>query len=237
MPSSSGLVSAVSSDLEKIREAAPLVLSLTNSVVQPLTANLLLAAGAVPAMLNDAEETVEMLRGGTGALLVNLGTVTHEQGAVMQTAVQEANRLNIPWVLDPVAVGALSLRTRLARQLKEQTPRIIRGNASEIMALAGYSSVTKGPESTSSSADALQAARELALHTGSGRSRHGPHGLFHGRPPGGFHGKRASHDVPRYGRGLLHGRADRRLCRRLPLPASGGRFHRRPDGNRRGNGL
>lgn len=150
----------------KIREEAPLVLSLTNSVVQPLTANLLLAAGAVPAMLNDAEETVEMLRGGTGALLVNLGTVTHEQGAVMQTAVQEANRLNIPWVLDPVAVGALSLRTRLARQLKEQTPRIIRGNASEIMALAGYSSVTKGPESTSSSADALQAARELALHTG-----------------------------------------------------------------------
>lgn len=91
---------------------------------------------------------------------------------------QEANRLNIPWVLDPVAVGALSLRTRLARQLKEQTPRIIRGNASEIMALAGYSSVTKGPESTSSSADALQAARELALHTGSGRSRHGPHGTI-----------------------------------------------------------
>ena len=166
MPSSTDLVHAVSADLEKIREAAPLVLSLTNSVVQPLTANLLLAAGAVPAMLNDAEEAVEMLRGGAGALLVNLGTVTREQGAVMQTAVQEANRLGIPWVLDPVAVGALSLRTRLAEQLKERRPRIIRGNASEIMALAGYSSVTKGPESTSSSADALQAARELALHTG-----------------------------------------------------------------------
>ena len=164
MPSPTDLVHAVSADLEKIRETAPLVLSLTNSVVQPLTANLLLAAGAVPAMLNDAEEAVEMLRGGTGALLVNLGTVTREQGAVMQTAVQEANRLDIPWVLDPVAVGALSLRTRLAEQLKERKPRIIRGNASEIMALAGYSSVTKGPESTSSSADALQAAREL--HTG-----------------------------------------------------------------------
>lgn len=166
MPSPTDLIHAVSADLEKIRETAPLVLSLTNSVVQPLTANLLLAAGAVPAMLNDAEEAVEMLRGGTGALLVNLGTVTREQGAVMQTAVQEANRLDIPWVLDPVAVGALSLRTRLAEQLKERKPHIIRGNASEIMALAGYSSVTKGPESTSSSADALQAARELALHTG-----------------------------------------------------------------------
>ena len=158
MLSSTDLVQAVTADLEKIRETAPLVLSLTNSVVQPLTANLLLAIGAVPAMLNDAEEVVDML--------VNLGTVTREQGAAMQTAVREANRLNIPWVLDPVAVGALSLRTRLAGQLKEQSPRIIRGNASEIMALAGYSSVTKGPESTSSSADALHAARELALHTG-----------------------------------------------------------------------
>lgn len=166
MLSPTDLVQAVAADLEKIRETAPLVLSLTNSVVQPLTANLLLAIGAVPAMLNDAEEAADMLRSGTGALLVNLGTVTREQGAVMQTAVREANRLNIPWVLDPVAVGALSLRTRLAGQLKEQSPRIIRGNASEIMALAGYSSVTKGPESTSSSADALHAARELALHTG-----------------------------------------------------------------------
>lgn len=166
MPSSSDLIHAVTADLGKIRETSPLVLSLTNSVVQPLTANLLLATGAVPAMLNDAEEAKEMLRGGTGALLINLGTLTREQGAAMQIAVQEANRLNIPWVLDPVAVGALSLRTRLAGQLKERKPRIIRGNASEIMALAGYAAVTKGPESTSSSVDALRAARELALSTG-----------------------------------------------------------------------
>ena len=78
MLSSTDLVQAVTADLEKIRETAPLVLSLTNSVVQPLTANLLLAIGAVPAMLNDAEEAVDMLRSGTGALLVNLGTVTRE---------------------------------------------------------------------------------------------------------------------------------------------------------------
>lgn len=166
MPSSTELADAVSSDLEKIRSRAPLILSLTNSVVQPLTANLLLAVGAVPAMLNDAEEAVEMLGCGAGGLLVNLGTLTRGQSQTMLAAVQEANRLGIPWVLDPVAVGALSLRTRLAEQLKEQTPRIIRGNASEIMALAGYSAVTKGPESTSSSGEAVQAAKELALHTG-----------------------------------------------------------------------
>lgn len=166
MFSPADLTKAVSSDLEQIRAAAPLVLSLTNSVVQPLTANLLLALGAVPAMLNDAEEAEEMLRGGASALLVNLGTLTREQGLAMQGAVREANRLNLPWVLDPVAVGALSLRTRLAEQLKGQTPRLIRGNASEILALAGYSAVTKGPESTTSSSDAVQAAKELALHTG-----------------------------------------------------------------------
>ena len=97
MPSSTDLVSAVSSDLEKIRETAPLVLSLTNSVVQPLTANLLLAAGAVPAMLNDAEETVEMLRGGTAALLVNLGTVTRGQGT------SPGSWTRWPWALSPCA--------------------------------------------------------------------------------------------------------------------------------------
>lgn len=237
MLSSTDLVQAVTADLEKIRETAPLVLSLTNSVVQPLTANLLLAIGAVPAMLNDAEEAVDMLRSGTGALLVNLGTVTREQGAAMQTAVREANRLNIPWVLDPVAVGALSLRTRLAGQLKEQSPRIIRGNASEIMALAGYSSVTKGPESTSSSADALHAARELALHTGAAVLRYGAYGLFHGRPPGNRHGKRPRHDVPGHGRGLFHGSPVRRLRRRLPHPPAGGRFHGRTHGHCRRNGL
>ncbi len=169
MLSSTDLVQAVTADLEKIRETAPLVLSLTNSVVQPLTANLLLAIGAVPAMLNDAEEAVDMLRSGTGAMLVNLGTVTRDQGAAMQTAVQEANRLNIPWSLDPVAVGALSLRTRLAGQLKEQSPRIIRGNASEIMALTDGTGRSLWPMWTPSASSA--SARSIRLLTMKGIPR------------------------------------------------------------------
>lgn len=166
MISPTELIQAITSDLEKIRESSPLVLSLTNSVVQPLTANLLLAVGAVAAMLHDVNEVVDMLRAGTGGLLINLGTLTREQGETMQTAVREASRLGIPWVLDPVAVGPLSLRTKVAEQLKKEKPSIIRGNASEIMTLAGYSSTTKGPESTTSSTDALQAAKELAQQTG-----------------------------------------------------------------------
>ncbi|MCD7798909.1 MAG: hydroxyethylthiazole kinase [Akkermansiaceae bacterium] len=153
-------------DLERIRSRAPLVLSLTNSVVQPLTANLLLAVGAVAAMLNDPQEAAEMIHGGAQALLINLGTLTRSQGKAMLAAVQAANEAGIPWVLDPVAVGALSLRTHLAMILKEQTPKIIRGNASEIRALAGHPARTRGPESTCSSAEALEAAALLARETG-----------------------------------------------------------------------
>ena len=183
-------------------------------------------------MLNDAEEAADMLRSGTGALLVNLGTVTREQGAAMQTAVREANRLNIPWVLDPVAVGTLSLRTRLAGQLKEQSPRIIRGNASEIMALAGYSS---GKHQLQRRRPACGQGTGPA-HRG-GRARYRAYGLFHGRPPGNRHGKRTRHDVPGHGRGLFHGSTVRRLCRRLPHPLAGGRFHGRTHGHCRRNGL
>lgn len=166
MESPSALAAAVAADLENIRRQAPLVLSLTNSVVQPITANLLLAIGAVPAMLNDAQEAVEMLRAGASGLLVNVGTVTSDQGVTMLAAVKAAGELGIPWVLDPVAVGLLTLRTELSKQLAGYSPRLIRGNASEIMAMAGYAAATKGPESTCASTDAVQAAKELALRTG-----------------------------------------------------------------------
>lgn len=166
MCTASALIQATIETLEKIRTQSPLVLSLTNSVVQPITANLLLAAGAVPAMLNDGEEALEMLRAGTGGLLINVGTLTREQGDVMLTAAREAGKLNIPWILDPVAVGLLTLRTEISAQLLTEKPAIIRGNASEIMALSGYQSATKGPESTHSSTEAIDAALQLARRTG-----------------------------------------------------------------------
>ena len=162
MLSPTDLVQAVAADLEKIRETAPLVLSLTNSVVQPLTANLLLAIGAVPAMLNDAEEAADMLRSGTGALLVNLGTVTREQGAAMQTAVREANRLNIPWVLDPVASGLLPWRDERIARFLALHPTVVRGNASEILNLAGQGAGGHGVDSKDDSRQAIEAAKTVA---------------------------------------------------------------------------
>ena len=156
----------VSETLTRLREKSPLVLALTNSVVRQITANLLLAVGAAPVMLNDASECEELIHSCASALLVNLGTLSHEQAAVMRTAVNAANTQKIPWVLDPVAVGLLGLRSRFAQELLALQPSVIRGNAAEILALAGYDAKPRGPESTCESDAAVNAAGELSLKTG-----------------------------------------------------------------------
>lgn len=153
--------------LRALREKRPLVLSLTNSVVQPLTANLLLAVGAVPAMLNDGSEAEDMIRACANALLINVGTLSQEQAAAMRQGIRAAGAAGVPWVLDPVAVGLLSFRTGFCRELLElNPPALIRGNASEIMALAGEDAATRGPESNHGGVSALAPAKRLARQTG-----------------------------------------------------------------------
>ena len=55
----------------------------------------------------------------------------------MRKASAKAHELEKVWVLDPVGVGATSLRTKTATELVlSHKPTVIRGNASEIIALA-----------------------------------------------------------------------------------------------------
>ena len=55
----------------------------------------------------------------------------------MHKAAAKAHELGKAWVLDPVGVGATNLRTTTATDLVlSHKPTVIRGNASEIMALA-----------------------------------------------------------------------------------------------------
>lgn len=51
-------------------------------------------------------------------------------------------------------------------ELVKLRPSIIRGNASEIMALAGAAGVTRGVDSTAEPEEALQLAKQLALEAG-----------------------------------------------------------------------
>ena len=65
-----------------------------------------------------------------------------------------------------MAVGALSYRTAFAKQLLDEKPAAIRGNASEIMALSGLLASGRGVDSGDDSLAALPAARELAQRSG-----------------------------------------------------------------------
>ena len=158
----------VSETLRGIAARPPLVHCLTNIVVAGFTANVLLAIGASPAMVENVDEAGPFAAM-AGAVLVNLGTLSKERAPAMRLAAASALEHGVPWVLDPVAVGALEHRTTLAVALLEARPAVIRGNASEIQALAVAGGVAtgsriagRGVDSLASSDDALDAAVDLA---------------------------------------------------------------------------
>jgi hydroxyethylthiazole kinase len=148
----------------RVRERAPLVHCLTNLVVTNFTANVLLAIGAAPAMVVAREEAGEFA-GIAHALSVNLGTLDVPQSKAIRVAVDAANAAGKPWVLDPVAVGPLAFRTEFALDLLDSKPAVIRGNASEIISLAGGTASGRGVDSTAATDAALDAAQILALKT------------------------------------------------------------------------
>ncbi len=102
--------------LAALRTRPPLVQCLTNIVAAEWTANVLLAAGAIPAMIDNPHEADEFVAL-AGSVLVNLGTPYDDTAIAMYRTATTAHLKKTPWVLDPVAVGALRWRTELARQL------------------------------------------------------------------------------------------------------------------------
>jgi hydroxyethylthiazole kinase len=148
-----------------LTSAAPLVHCLTNTVVQTLTANALLAVGAAPAMVDEPLEA-EGFAAVASAVLVNVGTVNQRTAEAMRLAARSASAAGTPWVLDPVAVGGLAFRTELAAGLLGSRPAVVRGNASEVMALAGVGEGGRGVDSTNEADEALDAAVALAGRTG-----------------------------------------------------------------------
>ncbi|PIE82837.1 MAG: hydroxyethylthiazole kinase [Candidatus Contendobacter odensis] len=149
--------------IEAVRMQKPLVHSITNLVVTNTTANVLLATGASPAMVHSLDE-VERFAPQAKALVINIGTLDSKCLAAMKLAILTANSAGIPWVLDPVGAGATPYRLQAAMALGYQKPSVIRGNASEILALTyGSDGVGKGVDSVDSSEAALGAAQSLAV--------------------------------------------------------------------------
>ena len=150
------------SNLTQLRSTAPLVHNITNFVVMNFTANALLAIGASPVMAHAVEEVEDMVTI-AGALVVNIGTLSPLWVEGMKLAMKKAAELGKPIILDPVGAGATPYRDKVLQELLETaSPAIIRGNASEIMSVAGFNIRTKGVDSTALSTDSLSAARALS---------------------------------------------------------------------------
>lgn len=151
--------------IDTMRNTRPLVQCLTNNVVTQVTANVLLAAGATPAMCDTPEESAAFASVASG-VLINPGTPSAEQYAGMRQAILGANSVDTPWVLDPVAAGALPHRTAFSREILAYRPAAIRGNASEIAALAGVGAGGRGVDATDEVEATIPAARDLSAQTG-----------------------------------------------------------------------
>jgi hydroxyethylthiazole kinase len=149
-------------DVKQIRTNAPLVHNITNYVVMNSTANALLSLGASPVMAHAIEEVEEMV-GISGALVINIGTLSDKWIAAMKKAAAAAIQKGIPIIIDPVGAGATKLRTNTVHDLIQRTsPTIIRGNGSEIISLASAEAATKGVDSMHGAEAAIDGANILA---------------------------------------------------------------------------
>ncbi|MDR2051266.1 MAG: hydroxyethylthiazole kinase [Deltaproteobacteria bacterium] len=151
--------------LARARKLVPLVHCLTASVARELMANVVLALGGSPAMIA-ADEEIEQFVPLADALVINLGSLSSAGAQSMRRAAALASSLRKPWLFDPAAVGALSLRTELARDLLALRPDIVKGNASEILALAGEDGKGRCADATVEAELALEAAGRVAGRTG-----------------------------------------------------------------------
>jgi hydroxyethylthiazole kinase len=129
-----GLGLAAMRTLSHIAERGVKVHCLTNTVAEPITANTLLAVGAVPSLTGDPDELRDFL-GSADALMINLGTPDPDRQAARRLAAQLAGELGLPWVLDPVMAERAAARRAEAVALLAQKPAAVRCNGAEAAAL------------------------------------------------------------------------------------------------------
>lgn len=159
--------------VEDVRTKNPLAPSITNTVTQDFVANAQLAVGGSAAMLYLVDECEAMAKVAP-AFYINMGTAMPFYAETLPRTARALFANQKPWVLDPVGIGLSELRTQILNQLKIYKPSIVRGNASEIIALAklwGLLNVSEtenfyGVDSKEKVSSAKEAAIALAKFTG-----------------------------------------------------------------------
>lgn len=162
----------IASAARQVRNTNPMAGSITNTVTVNFVANAQIAVGGSAAMVYLPDEG-EFLANAGGATYLNVGTLLPIYEETLPRTARALHEAGKPWVLDPVGIGIGSLRTKLLEQMKEFKPTIIRGNASEVIALAslwgieaGVSAQVRGVDSTQAVDEARDAAVALARFTG-----------------------------------------------------------------------
>ncbi len=122
--------------LRRLRAHSPRIHCITNTVAQTFTANVLLAAGAIPSMTISPEEVADFV-GSADGLLINLGILDEERKLAIPLAIEAALSSGKPWVLDPVFVDRSPIRCSYAKSLLARKPGALRANLGEITALQG----------------------------------------------------------------------------------------------------
>lgn len=120
----------------------PIVHSITNTITINDVANILHAVGASPIMSVDPHE-VEEVQTNSDALLINLGAI--KDLASMKLAYKKALDAGHPIVIDPVGCAGNSYRRACLQELLQIcSPSCIRGNYSEIAAIAASANLARG---------------------------------------------------------------------------------------------
>ncbi|WP_231036264.1 hydroxyethylthiazole kinase [Pectinatus sottacetonis] len=155
-----------------VKKENPMVASITNTVTINFVANAQLAVGGSAAMIYLPDEAETLAKAGN-AMYINFGTLLPIYEESIPRTAKILYDSHKSWVLDPVGIGAGSLRKKLLKLLKGYRPSIIRGNASEIIALANLwelpsgrtHSGIRGVDSTDKVISARQSAISLAKWT------------------------------------------------------------------------
>lgn len=140
---------------KELSSKAPLIHSITNPISINGCANALLAIGAKPIMAQHPQEC-EQITSHANALACNLGNFDDVRAEAMKVSMQTANSCNLPVMLDLVGVACSDLRLSYAMEvLRQYSPTVIKGNLSEMKAIAGRHSFAKGIDVAKEDEEAL----------------------------------------------------------------------------------
>lgn len=163
------LLSCLKQVRDQLHDQAPLIHCITHPIVVNDCANAVLALGGRPIMAEHPAEVAD-ISASAAALTVSLGNITDARAESMLLAgkaikrMKDAENAKRASVIDLVGITCSPFRMELAKRfIKECKPAVIKGNGSEIRAIAGAAFHGTGVDV--SAADAVTAKDPDTVHS------------------------------------------------------------------------